>query len=531
VWKHDSGPAVARIFQRELALVFLIAWLSLGVQVTLLVGSHGLLPAHSWLEMLRARTTAGFLQVPTWLWLGSSDALLRGGIWLGVALSLLALAGVWPRACFALSTLLYLGYAVACRSFTGFQWDNLLLECGLLACFLPRDRPAKWIHLLFRLLLFKLYFESGLAKLQSPIGDWLDGSAMRFYYQTAPIPTALAWYAHHLPAWWHHIESNATLVWELAVPFLIFGPRRARIVAAVVFTGFQLINIATANYGFFSYLALALGVFLLDDRDLERLRAFVGGRMRRLRRRVPALRRPAARLRLLLRRWGRVRHALTPRLSARVESQMWLTGARRAGAYLFSALYIAVSLNNGLQHFDRPRGGFAGLDTLSGSLRPFRVINTYYLFTQVTRTRIEPQFSTYDGTRWTEHNFHYKAGPVGRAPPFVAPHQPRVDFLLWFYGLGFRHMPRYVGSLLEHLCREPAVVQPLFVDPLPAEPQAVRIVFYDYRFTTPAEKAATANWWQRRQIAQTRAFPCGMFTGPPMLAGSAGSAARRGRAR
>lgn len=516
LWKHESGPAVARLFQRALALVFLIAWLSLGVQVTLLIGSHGLLPAQRWLGMLRGHTTAGFFQVPTWLWLGSSDAILRGGVWLGVVLALVALFGVWPRACFALSTLLYLGYVVACRSFTGFQWDNLLLECGLLACFLPRDRNAKWIHFLFRLLLFKLYFESGLAKLQSPLGDWLDGSAMRFYYETAPIPTWVAWYAHHLPAWWHHVESNLTLVWEMGVPLLIFAPRRARVVAAVVFTGFQLINIATANYGFFSYLALALGVFLLDDRDIERAHAWMTARARRLRRRVPALGRPAARLRLLSRRFRRVRRALTPRIPAELEGQVWLARARRAGAYLFAGLYIAVSLNNGLQHFDRPGGGIGVLDTLSGGLRPFRVINTYYLFTQVTRTRIEPQFQTYDGARWTEHNLRYKPGPVDRAPPFVAPHQPRVDFLLWFYGLGFRRMPRYVGSLIQHLCEEPAVVQPLFTDPLPAHPEAARVVFYDYHFTTPAGKAASGNWWRRRQIARTRSFSCGMFGGAPL---------------
>ncbi len=512
-WKHDSGPAVARVFQRELALVFLIAWLSLGAQVTLLIGSHGLLPAHGWLQALREHTTAGFAELPTWMWLGSSDALIRGGIWLGVALALLALFGFWPRACFALSTLLYLGYVIACRSFTTFQWDNLILECGLLACFLPRDRRSKWIHWLFRLLLFKLYFESGLAKLQSPIHDWVDGSAMRFYYETAPIPTALAWYAHHLPAWWHHIESNATLVWEMGVPVLIFMPRRGRIAAAIVFTSFQLINIATANYGFFSYLALALGIFLLEDQDIEHMHAWVGRRARRSRRRHPGLRRPTARLRLFHRAFSRLRLAVTPRIPARLESQTWLRGARGAGAYGFAALYIVVSLNNGLTHFDRPGPSIGALDTLSGELRPFRVINTYYLFTQVTRMRIEPQFQTRDGTRWTEHNMYFKPGPLGRAPPFVAPHQPRVDFLLWFYGLGFRRMPGYVGSLLEHLCREPDVVQPLFVDRLPADPQAVRIVFYDYHFTTPAEKAATGNWWRRREIARTRAFSCGLFAG------------------
>ena len=42
------------MFQRELAVVFLIAWLSLGAQVTLLIGSHGLLPVHGWLAMIRA---------------------------------------------------------------------------------------------------------------------------------------------------------------------------------------------------------------------------------------------------------------------------------------------------------------------------------------------------------------------------------------------------------------------------------------------------------------------------------------------
>ena len=108
--------------------------------------------------------------------------------------------------------------------FLGFQWDNLLLECGLLAAFLPARRPAVSMHFLFRALLFKLYFESGIAKWQSPLHDWQDGSAMTFYYETAPLPTALAWYAHHLPRWWHQFESRATLVLELGVPFAAFRP-------------------------------------------------------------------------------------------------------------------------------------------------------------------------------------------------------------------------------------------------------------------------------------------------------------------
>src|SRR5207245_7175625 len=130
------------------------------------------------------------------------------------------------------------------------------------AALLPADREAPLAHLLFRLILFKLYWESGLAKWHSRIGDWQDGSAMTFYYETAPFSAALAFYAHHAPAWWHHFESRATLFFELALPLAIFGPRRVRQIAAVFFTFFQVINALTANYGFFCYLACALHVFL-----------------------------------------------------------------------------------------------------------------------------------------------------------------------------------------------------------------------------------------------------------------------------
>src|SRR4029078_8097189 len=98
-------------------------------------------------------------------------------------------AGLRPRICFALSTLLYLGYAAACRTFLSFQWDNLLLEAGFLAIFLPTDRRSPVAHLLFRLLTVKLYFESGIAKWQSPLHDRHHGSSMPYSYETAPLPT------------------------------------------------------------------------------------------------------------------------------------------------------------------------------------------------------------------------------------------------------------------------------------------------------------------------------------------------------
>ena len=136
-------------------------------------------------------------------------------------------------------------------------------------------------------------------------------------------------------------------------------------------------------------------------------------------------------------------------------------------------------------------------------------MNAYHLFGHVTRQRIEPEFQTRDGEAWTPHHFWYKAGPLDRAPPFVAPHQPRVDFRLWFYGLGFRHgVPEYVGVLLHRLCTDPEAVQPLFASELPAEPEAVRIVFGRYRFTGPEQRRESGAWWSRTWLARIPEVSC-----------------------
>ena len=104
---------------------------------------------------------------------------------------------------------------------------------------------------------------------------------------------------------------------------------------------------------------------------------------------------------------------------------------------------------------------------------------------------------------------HYKPGPLERPPRFATPHQPRIDFLLWFYGLSFRQRtPEYVVSLLDRLCHDPEAVAPLFVEPLPAAARAVRIEFWRYRFTSPEERRDTGAWWKRTSLASSRPVNC-----------------------
>jgi hypothetical protein len=465
-WPGASGPAVALVFQRTLALIFLVAWLSLAWQIRVLIGPRGLTPLDAFLESAGPLPLLGYPSLLRWPALAGNPVLL-GGCLLGALLALLALVGRRPRLAFALSTVLYLSYATACRTFLSFQWDNLLLECGLLATFLPVDRPAPLAHLLFRLVAFKLYFESGLAKWQSPLHDWHDGSAMSYYYETAPLPTALAWTAHNLPVWWHHLESRATLLLELVIPFGIFGPRRTRLTAAVALTGFQVLNAATANYGFFCYLAAALHLFFLDDRDVERLA-----------RRLPL--RPA------------------PRASP---------APPRGPAFVALGLWSLLSFSEAAIQFTEGGAWVALVEPLARAAAPLRLVNTYHLFAAITRERIEPQFELQQGGAWRPLELWHKPGDPQRRPDLVAPHQPRVDFQLWFHGLSYQRQPLYVLMLLDRLCRDPAAVAPLFRTS-PGTPQAVRIAYYRYHFTTRAEHRATGAFWNRALIDTTAPIPC-----------------------
>jgi hypothetical protein len=504
-WRYllwpGSGPRAGDLYRRLLASIFLIAWLSLGSQVRLLIGARGLMPLRDFIDAARDQGTLTPADFPTIFWWVQSDAALIAGVVAGVALALAAFAGWWPRLCFALSTALYLSYAVAGRTFLSFQWDNLLLECGLLASFLPAGRAAPLVHFLFRLVLFKLYFESGIAKWQSPLHDWQDGSAMTVYYETAPLPTRIAWWFHNLPVGWHHFESWAVLALELVLPFAIFAARGPRLLAAGLFTLFQLLNIATANYGFFCYLALALHVFLLDDRDVARAGALASGAGQQIARALPA-----ALARRLRARGDAAPHADGPALGA-----VSPTSLRAALARIAVVAFALVSLVQALFHFTEPGPGLARLSWIMQLSQTYRLINTYHLFAAITAERIEPQFETRaDGaTTWIAHDLWHKAGDPARAPDFVAPHQPRVDFQLWFYGLDYRHRePSYVVTLVDRLCEDPGAVAPLFRAPLPARPDAVRISYWRYHFTRPPEARATGAWWRRESVGATRSIPC-----------------------
>src|ERR1051326_8149484 len=280
---HLELPAyhlVRWAFLRCLGIIYLIAFLSLWVQIRPLIGSDGILPARLTMDSLRQQADAqklGFDRyhlLPTLCWFRTTDGFLKYQCAAGTALSILVIIGLAPAPCLFLLWLIYLSLTTVCFTFLGFQWDNLLLETGLLAIFfaplqlVPRiyaGPPSRAVHWLLRWLLFRLMFQSGCVKLLSADPSWSNLTALSVHYETQPLPTWIGWYAHQLPLSAQKISTAVMFFIELVIPFLVFGPRRLRQFACVAFIALQVLIMLTGNYCFFNLLTIALCLLLLDD--------------------------------------------------------------------------------------------------------------------------------------------------------------------------------------------------------------------------------------------------------------------------
>ncbi len=103
-----------------------------------------------------------------------------------------------------------------------------------------------------------------------------------------------------------------------------------------------------------------------------------------------------------------------------------------------------------------------------------------------------------DGEHWAAYEFPYKPGDVRRPPPVVAPHQPHLDWQMWFAALGTYQENRwFVNFMVRLLQGEPAVLRLLAWNPFPkAPPRYIRARLFEYRFTTWGARA----WWRREEL-------------------------------
>jgi hypothetical protein len=524
------------LFLRLVGLVYLVAITSLWVQVDGLVGSRGILPAADCLQSAKQQLGSEcYWRLPTLCWLGASDAVLHGLCALGDIVALLLMIGMAPIPALVLLWMIYLSLSVVGQTFLSFQWDTLLLETGFFAIFLApgtmlpgigvRLKPVRrasepvdfgtiaWIRRARRpivpfkfpvfsqslareispnpvarwllwWLLFKLMFLSGITKLLSGDATWRALTAMDVHYQTQPIPNWVSWYAHQLPGWWQKMTVGGTFAAELIVPFLIFAPRAFRHVACLLLVLLQVGIGVTGNYGFFNLLTIVLCVPLLDDRLLVRF--------------VP-------------RRWA----ATLPPPQPRPSLGTWKRIAVYGPLLILLTLSFMTFLRELVRTQDRDKLPSAVVTLLDGCdryilswgepyvlewINPFRTINGYGLFRVMTTERPEIVIeASPDGIHWTEWEFRWKPGDVRRSPRFVAPHQPRLDWQMWFAALNPPSARYWLGSLVQRLLEgSPEVAGLLEASPFPeGTPRYVRLIYYRYEFTDKKTRRQTGQWWQR----------------------------------
>src|SRR6266480_1898818 len=495
LWGKDVRPPTyfwaRRWFLRALGAIYLIAFVSLWVQVDGLIGSDGVSPVNQFLPSVHAQLGKdAYAILPTLCWFSTSNAFLHflcGG---GAVLSVLLIFGIAPALSLVALFAFYLSLTIAGQTFLSFQWDVLLLETGFLSIFLAPWRlwPRELICLpgspppataapvsraglfLLKFLLFNLMLMSGVVKLTSGDDCWWNLTALDYHYWSQPLPTVFGWWADKSPEWFKHFSVAFCLLVEIVVPFSIWAPRRPRLMAAGLLIFLQLAIAITGNYCFFNLLTIALCLLLIDD-------SILGIERRAFRRQS----------------FGAPGGRALPQRSCAYAGIIVIIVTLPINAWLIFSAFKPVS---------RPPRVLANVYE---RLEAFRIVNGYGLFRVMTKDRCEIVLEgSTDGIDWLPYEFKWKPGNVKRAPGWCAPHQPRLDWQMWFAALGMpRENPRFVALIFRLLQGSHDVNGLLANDPFADKPpRYIRSLFYRYRFTTMDELYQTGEWWKREELRE-----------------------------
>jgi hypothetical protein len=485
-----AGRLIPRwLFLRALGLIYFSAFFSLLFQIRGLMGPGGILPAGEYLQAIRH--SVGYVQslwyAPTLFWLASGPHMLIGLCWVGMGASLLLVFNFWPRGMLAVCFVCFLSFVSAAQDFSNYQSDGMLLEAGFISLFLAPAGlrpgwgltwPSRASMFLLQWEWFRIYFESGVAKIIGGDQEWRNFTAMDEYYQNGPLPTWIGWYMQHLPHWFHASAVFATLALELVLVWMFFLPRRWRIVCFFIVTPWQAMVILTANYTFLNYLVLVLGFLLLDDRFLTQF--------------LPA-------------RW-KMSFASTVEAAPSDDSRSRISTSTIIQAFKMVKLSGVAVLLSWIFYVTTVEliWMFSPLPLPTepvAALEPFRIANRYGLFGVMTRGRYEIEFQgSEDGKNWTAYPFRFKPQDLRTPPGIYAPYQPRFDWNLWFASLGsWRDYPIVTNTEVRLLSNDKDVLALFEKNPFPNDPpRQVRAVIWQYWFTTMSEKRTSGLWWRRQ---------------------------------
>ncbi|MFG2986599.1 lipase maturation factor family protein [Streptomyces sp. NPDC048258] len=459
-WFTDDTYWLGRlVFQRGLAALYFVAFLSSANQFRALIGARGMLPVP------RFVAAVPFRHSPSIFHFHYSDRFFAVVAWTGAALSAALVAGAADRVplwasmlLWALLWALYLSIVNVGQTWYAFMWESLLLEAGFLAIFLGNARTAPPVLVLWMLrwLLFRLEFGAGLIKLR---GDpcWRDLTCLYYHHETQPMPGPLSWLFHHLPGPLHRVETAANHFAQLAAPLALFAPQPVASVAAGVIVVTQLWLVASGNFAWLNWLALLLALTAIDG--------------------------------------GRAADVLPlPQAPAPAAPPAWYQGT-----------VLAVTVVVAVLSYWPVRNLLSRHQVMNASFNPLHLVNTYGAFGSVGRVRHEVVIEGTDereiteDTVWKEYRFKGKPGDVRRIPAQVAPYHLRLDWLLWFAAISPSYAAPWFGAFVARLLdNDPATLKLLRGNPFPTSPPAcIRARLYRYRFTDRRELLRNRTWWHR----------------------------------
>ncbi|MFF4751018.1 lipase maturation factor family protein [Streptomyces sp. NPDC002514] len=445
------------VFQRALAAVYLVAFLTAVLQFRALMGERGMLPVPRFVARVP------FRRAPSLFHLHYSDRFFAACCWTGCAVSAALLAGLDSRLPLAGAMLLwlvpwalYLSIVNVGQTWYAFGWESLLLEVGFLAVFLGNDEVAPPVVVLFllRWILFRLEFGAGLIKMR---GDpcWRKLTCLYYHHETQPMPGPLSWFFHRLPRPLHRVEAAANHVTQLVVPVLLFTPQPVATAAAALMIVTQLWLVLSGNFSWLNWITIVLA--------------------------LSAIRYPGT----------------PPRLPA---APLWYVGVVLAAA----ALVVFLSHRPVVNMVSRRQ-------VMNRSFDPLHLVNTYGAFGSVSRIRYEVVVEgTLDAVPradegWREYEFKGKPSDPRRWPRQFAPYHLRLDWLMWFAALSPAYAGEWFAGLVERLLENDRdTLRLLRRSPFPADrpPRYIRARLFRYRYTTWQELRATGACWERTYVRE-----------------------------
>ncbi|MCB5165484.1 lipase maturation factor family protein [Streptomyces bambusae] len=459
-WFTADGYWLSRlVFQRTLAVLYLVAFLGAALQFRALLGSRGMLPIPEYVRYVP------FRRAPSLFQLRYSDRLFAWCAWGGAGLAAAVAAGAADAvplgASMGMWALLWAGYLSIVnvgQTWYAFGWESLLLEVGFLAVFLGNAEvgPPVLVLWLLRWVLFRVEFGAGLIKMR---GDacWRKLTCLYYHHETQPMPGPLSWFFHRLPRPLHRVECAANHVTQLLVPVLLFTPQPVASVAAGVIAVTQLWLVLSGNFAWLNWVTIALALSAVD------VTAFGG----------PVRTGPGA--------------------------PLWFVVLVCA----LVALVLVLSRGPVLNMLSRRQ-------VMNRSFDPLHLVNTYGAFGSVGRKRDEVVVEgTADAeprrdSEWREYGFKGKPGDVRRLPRQYAPYHLRLDWLMWFAALNPGYARDWFGPFVTRLLENDRdTLRLLRHNPFPdAPPRFVRARLYRYRYTDWRELRTTHAWWHRTLVRE-----------------------------